>query len=151
MSPQWHGKSQTGAAPKKSPVTRARMVKTRRRSGENARLPSVSPLLWFPPWSRRGSDIPHVTAAVYSTHPLGLVLYADFSTTGKSLNAAAAERLVCLCMEVPGRHPPKAATVIIRAPLVSEEIGSAFHCCCCSHINSHNQVRGHRTGSSHWS
>ena len=22
-------------------------------------------------------------------------------------------------------------------------------CCCCSHINSHNQVRGHRTGSSH--
>ena len=21
--------------------------------------------------------------------------------------------------------------------------------CCCSHINSHNQVRGHRTGSSH--
>ena len=21
-------------------------------------------------------------------------------------------------------------------------------CCCCSHINSHNQVRGHRTGSS---
>ena len=29
----------------------------------------------------------------------------------------------------------------------------SFHesepCCCCSHINSHNQVRGHRTGSSH--
>ena len=23
------------------------------------------------------------------------------------------------------------------------------HCCCCSHMNSHNQVRGHRTGSSH--
>ena len=22
-------------------------------------------------------------------------------------------------------------------------------CCCCSHINSRNQVRGHRTGSSH--
>ena len=22
-------------------------------------------------------------------------------------------------------------------------------CCCCSHINSHNQVRDHRTGSSH--
>ena len=22
-------------------------------------------------------------------------------------------------------------------------------CCCCSHINPHNQVRGHRTGSSH--
>ena len=22
-------------------------------------------------------------------------------------------------------------------------------CCCCSHINSHNQVHGHRTGSSH--
>ena len=22
-------------------------------------------------------------------------------------------------------------------------------CCCCSHINAHNQVRGHRTGSSH--
>ena len=22
-------------------------------------------------------------------------------------------------------------------------------CCCCSQINSHNQVRGHRTGSSH--
>ena len=22
-------------------------------------------------------------------------------------------------------------------------------CCCCSYINSHNQVRGHRTGSSH--
>ena len=22
-------------------------------------------------------------------------------------------------------------------------------CCCCSHINSHNQARGHRTGSSH--
>ena len=21
--------------------------------------------------------------------------------------------------------------------------------CCCSHINSHSQVRGHRTGSSH--
>ena len=21
--------------------------------------------------------------------------------------------------------------------------------CCCSHIHSHNQVRGHRTGSSH--
>ena len=21
-----------------------------------------------------------------------------------------------------------------------------FPCCCCSHINSHNQVRGHRTG-----
>ena len=24
-------------------------------------------------------------------------------------------------------------------------------CCCCSHVNWHNQVRGHRTGSSHWS
>ena len=24
-----------------------------------------------------------------------------------------------------------------------------MQCCCCSHINSHNQVRGHRTGSSH--
>ena len=24
-----------------------------------------------------------------------------------------------------------------------------YGCCCCSHINSHNQVRGHRTGSSH--
>ena len=23
-------------------------------------------------------------------------------------------------------------------------------CCCCSHINSHNRVRGHRTGSSHF-
>ena len=23
-------------------------------------------------------------------------------------------------------------------------------CCCCSHINSHNQVRGHRIGSSHF-
>ena len=27
------------------------------------------------------------------------------------------------------------------------EIGS--QCCCCSHINSYNQVRGHRTGSSY--
>ena len=25
----------------------------------------------------------------------------------------------------------------------------AKSCCCCSHINSHKQVRGHRTGSSH--
>ena len=24
-----------------------------------------------------------------------------------------------------------------------------LRCCCCSHINSNNQVRGHRTGSSH--
>ena len=29
--------------------------------------------------------------------------------------------------------------------LVTPELG----CCCCSHINSNNQVRGHRTGSSH--
>ena len=28
-------------------------------------------------------------------------------------------------------------------------IRSGGSCCCCSHINSHNQVRGHRTGSSH--
>ena len=33
----------------------------------------------------------------------------------------------------------------------ASEIGSQPCCCycCCSHINSHNQVRGHRTGSSH--
>ena len=32
-----------------------------------------------------------------------------------------------------------------QAPVVLE----GKHICCCSHINSHNQVRGHRTGSSH--
>ena len=26
---------------------------------------------------------------------------------------------------------------------------SSLMCCCCSRINSHNQVRGHKTGSSH--
>ena len=30
-------------------------------------------------------------------------------------------------MERRGRHPPKAATVVTRAVLVSEETGSAFH------------------------
>ena len=28
-------------------------------------------------------------------------------------------------------------------------VDSSVGCCCCSHTNSHNQVRGHRTGSSH--
>ena len=35
---------------------------------------------------------------------------------------------------------------------VTEVPGKGCCCCCCcgySHINSHNQVRGHRTGSSH--
>ena len=30
-------------------------------------------------------------------------------------------------MERSGRHPPKAATIVVRAALVSEEAGSAFH------------------------
>ena len=30
-------------------------------------------------------------------------------------------------MEISGRHPPKAAAVVIRAALVAEENGSAFH------------------------
>ena len=30
-------------------------------------------------------------------------------------------------MERSGRHPPKAANAVIRAALVSEETGSAFH------------------------
>ena len=30
-------------------------------------------------------------------------------------------------MERPGRHPPKAVTVVTRAALVSEETGSAFY------------------------
>ena len=35
----------------------------------------------------------------------------------------------------------------VRLPVVVVVVAS--HRCCCSHINSHNKVRGHRTGSSH--
>ena len=49
---------------------------------------------------------------------------------GLSIAESVAERHVRLSiwsMERSGRHPPKAVTVDIRAALVSEETGSAFH------------------------
>ena len=55
------------------------------------------------------------------THLLGRVSFTDFSTTGRVLTPSDTS------MEISGRHPPKAATVVIRTALVSEETGSAFH------------------------
>ena len=45
------------------------------------------------------------------------------------------------------------AEAIHESPNVEEtwvvhRVRIIFSCCCCSRINSHNQVRGHRTGSS---
>ena len=32
---------------------------------------------------------------------------------------------------------------------LAQSVCCSLGCCCCSHIDSHNQVRGQRTGSSH--
>ena len=39
--------------------------------------------------------------------------------------------------------------VVVVVVVVVAVVEAAVNCCCGSHINSHNQVRGHRTGSSH--
>ena len=55
----------------------------------------------------------------------------------------------------PGDHkfpvPLEAHPGPLKTPryLETEFSVCADRCCCCSHINSHNRVRGHRTGSSH--
>ena len=48
-------------------------------------------------------------------------------------------------------HPPRVRAlqglVVIDVERLEGEVMPL--CCCCSHFNSHNQARGHRTGSSH--
>ena len=51
---------------------------------------------------------------------------ADF--VEEKLGGATVDRLACLFCDIPG-------TILDTIP------------CCCSHINSNNRVRGHRTGS----